>query len=51
MPIGDTGQVVVIRGVSYIVLGSAGGTLVYAVKQGEPLPALTYVVDVSEADA
>lgn len=51
MPIGDTGQVVVIHGVSYVVLGSAGGTLAYAVKQNEPLPATTYVIDLSEVDA
>lgn len=50
MALGDTGQVVVIHGVSYIVLGSAGGTLAYAVKQGELLPAVTYVVDLSQVD-
>lgn len=48
MPLGDTGQVVTIFGVSYVVLGSAGGTLAYAVKQGETLPAITYVIDLAE---
>lgn len=49
--LGDTGQIVVIHGVSYVVLSSAGGTLAYAVKQGELLPAVTYVIDLSEVAA
>lgn len=49
MPINtDTGQTVTIKEVNYLVLSSAGGTLVYAIKVGEPLPALVYVIDLSE---
>ena len=48
MAIGDTGTVVTLYGASYLVLGSAGGTLVYAIKQGEPFPATVYVIDMAE---
>jgi hypothetical protein len=51
MAIGDTGTVIVLYGASYLVLGSAGGTLVYAIKQGEPMPATCYVIDTSEVPA
>lgn len=48
MAIGDTGTVVTFHGEAYLVLGSAGGTLVYAIKQGDPLPAICYIIDMAE---
>lgn len=51
MAIGDTGTVVVLYGATYLVLGSAGGTLVYAIKQGEPMPATCYIIDMAEVAA
>jgi hypothetical protein len=51
MAIGDTGTIIVLYGASYLVLGTAGGTLVYAIKQGEPMPATCYVIDTAEIPA
>lgn len=48
MAIGDTGQVVTLYNTNYIVLGTAGGSLVYAIKQDDTFPALCYVIDLSE---
>lgn len=51
MAIGDTGQLVTLYGATYLVLGTAGGTLVYAMKQGEPFPATCYIIDLAEVPA